>query len=590
MQSSPSNKVYAQALTKLRSLVSRYSVAKNRDVDLLAVEIADTLREVSKQANGPSLVYKELNYGEPPSSFQMNLFLQSLGYDINVLLDEMNILKAASVHTHNFIKMEILKSELENQKLHNKIKTLQLYSQSEDSSILYAGDSFYDDGLIDWDKTPVGGRVELIRGDQISLGVASQSQVLDTSAEILIEEGSNGFVGNNQEVEPTTASGALIFFKSESDNSTISKKLSFILDQEPSTFFEFEKYLVKQSDRDKAKNFNFKYSLNGATELEYLKGLNDGANTASWADNEDDLRLIFTIDIGKIEKLNLIKLMPYGFVDNKNAPILIKSVSVSKDGGDWSVLTPENVWVANGIDQNSINLDGENIVIDTASFRVDAEEVQYIRFSIEQPVTLPAEIGHMFYHDPDEQTADGEEKTRFEGPIPSAARTWEEKQPQNSYQNSLIQKREVFQGSRWAIGIRDISALSVKYNETSSLISKRFFVPGGVDRLSLEADVELPDNFARNAMWVRFFVSPDDGNSWHQISRIQDDFLNIPEVIAYNDNTPVDLRLPGVKYIETDSTPVNLRVKIEMDRPTGDSTLTPIVRSYNLKIKQRVLT
>jgi hypothetical protein len=590
MQFSPSNKIYAQALEKIRTLTRAYSTSKTRDSDQISSEVNATLKEIADQVNGPTLKYRPIEFGSNPSSFAMNEFLQSLSFDVNVILDEMNIIKAASVNTHNLIKTELLKADAENSRLHNKIKSLQLYSSSEDSSILYMGDYFYNDEYIDWSLVPPGERAELIKGDQISLGVSSQVQVLDESAKLMIESDSNGFMGNNQEVFDSQQGG--IFFVREGIEETAKVQLTKIVDQLPDTFFEFEKYFISASDKSKAKNLNFQYQYTNKEEFKYLETLANEEGELFWASGEGELRLNLLIEIDKIERLNLLRFTPFGLSDNKNTPILIKSVYVSKDKNNWSLLTPQNLWVANGIDQNTLDLEGENIVINEANFRIDSEQVKYIRFEMVQPLSLSTKVGHFYYVNPSEgEEIDGsgsENLERYEGPIPPVDRIWIEKDPRASYQNNLVQRREVFNGKRWAIGIQDISALSIKYNETSTVVSKRFLVPGGVDRIAIEADIDIPEGFSSYVAWIRFFVSPDDGKTWHQISRIQDDYLGIPEVIAYNDNTPVELRLPGVGYYETNSTANHLRVKIEIDRPEGDDTLTPVVRSYRLKVKQRV--
>jgi hypothetical protein len=587
MQFSPSNKIYAQAMEKLRALTQKYSTSKTRDADQISAEVNATLKEIADQVNGPTLKYKPIEFGEAPNSFKMNEFLQSLAFDVNVIMDEMNIVRAASVATHNFIKTELLKAELENARLHNKIKTLQLYSSSEDSSVLYIGDYFYNDEYIDWSLVPVGQRVDLVAGGYVSLGVSSQIQILSASSDVKIEYGSNGFVGNNQEAIASEAGN--IFFSKEGVEESISTQLYKIIDQKPNTFFEFEKYFVTEADRARAKNYNFQYQYTDNENFKYLETLANQDGELAWGNSNDDLKLNLIIDIGKSERLSLVKFTPFGLTDNRNSPILIKSVYVSRDKTNWITLEPQNIWVANGIDQNTVNLDGENIVINHASFKVDGTAVRYLKLEMIQKTPLNTKIGHFYYikqEDAENQTL--VEPERFEGPVPPVDRIWTEKDPYSSYQNNLVQKRELFNGKRWAIGIRDIAAYTTQYNETSVLVSKRFNVPAGVDRVALEADVHLPDGFSTEIAWVRFYISPDDGKTWTQISRIQDDYLGIPEIIAYNDNTPVELRLPGVKYVETNESAKFIRLKIEIDRPTGDNTLTPTVKSYRLKIKQRV--
>ena len=588
MQSAPSNKAYAQGLAKLKELTRKYATIKTRSTEQLSAEIQATLQEIAKASEtNLTLKYKEVSFGEIPNSFEINQFLETLTQDINVLIDENDILKAASIYTHNFIKMELLKNQEQNERLHNKIKTLQMYGGGEDASIVYAGDFFYNDDYIDWDLTPPSQRMELIKGDQLTLGVSSQKELISPTSEVKIEDGSNGIPGNNQQV---FVNQATILFVQEDKWQPIKTQLRNIVDQQPSTVFEFEKYEVPQIYRNKAKNLNFEYSLSGSDDTKYLSSVVTDSDSYDWGNGPEGgiLHLSLLVDLKSIETINMITFDPFGLTDNLNPPLLIKSVNVSNDKSNWIALTPENVWVANGIDQNTISLDSDNIVINRASFRANAEKARYIKFEIDQPKPMMVEVGHFFYVN---EEADTEEEIeiaeRFEGPVPPVDRIWQEKDSQSSYQNSLVQRRESFPAKRWAISIRGVSALSTQYVETSSVVSKRFDIPGGVDRVSLDADIEIPNELETNTAWVRFFISPDDGNSWHQISRIQDDFLGIPEIIAYNDNTPQELRIPGVKYYETSQTPTSLRVKIEMDRPTGDNTITPVVKSYKLKVKRR---
>lgn len=584
MQASPSNKIYTQALEKLKSFSARYSSLKSRSADELAKELSAALSDLKNELGGPSLKYQEIEYGSVPNSFEFNQFLESLVNDINMLIDESDIVRAATINTHNFIKTEILKSEEENSQLHNKLKTLQLYSSSEDKSILYAGDYFYNDDNIDWDKTPMSSRLTLAKGNDLSLGISSQVTNISSVTRAQVLDGSNGFIGNNQEA--IEYNDVVVFF-SEGNKSTPAEKLSRSIDNTPNTTLEFEKYLVPEATRIAAKDFNFAYKYTGDPDTEYLESFANESGEVDWADGLEDgvLRLNLMIDLGVVKRSNLVTINPYTLTDNVNGPILIKSIRVSRDQSSWSTLKPENVWLTGGIDQNTINLDSENIIIGQAQFRVDSEEIRYLIIEIEQPHSLDVDIGHLYYTSRLADEANPDE--RFEGPIPLVDQIWREREPNLSFLNDLVQRRELLSGKRWAIGIRDINVLSTKYIESGYMISNKILVPGGVDRVALEADIDLPDSYPTDRAWVRFFVSPDDGRTWHQISRIQDDFFGVPEIIAYNDTTPQELRIPGVKYYEVSETPTSLRFKIEMDRNFSDDTLTPTVSNYRLKIKQR---
>lgn len=595
MQSAPSNKIYAQALSKIEKLVNRYSSLKDRSPDKIAMEISNALVEINQDLNKPLLDYEEFEFGEVPDSFKMNKILSDLASDINIIIDESDIIRSATVQTHNFIKTEILKSEEENTHLHNKIKTLQLYSNNEDSSILYLGDYFYNDDYIDWDLVPVDKRVELKKGDRITLGIESQQSALSAQANVSVLLGSNGFIGNNQELKsgivgnnPDSANNNGLVFLSEEDRSSPFDQLDNIIDSQPDTLFEFEKYFINPKEKAKAGNFNFTYQASDNSQLSYLTPLLGEGREVDWADGLQDgkLKLFLLVDIGSISKVDIINFLPYGLRNNANAPILIKKVSLSIDQTDWFPLSRQNVFVANGIDQNSVKLNSEDIVINLASFQAEGVEARFILFEIEQGTPYKTNAGHFYYLE-DQGDGDVEQQVRVQGPVPEVANLWREKAPNSLYQNNLLQKREAISADRWAIGIRDISIYSTKYKQTSTLVSKKFLVPGGVDRVSIESNITIPSSYPTDTAWIRFYISPDDGNTWHQISRIQDDFFGIPEIIAYNDNTPINLRIPGVKYYDTISTPNSLRVKIEIDQQFSDNTLSPVVNDYRIKVKQR---
>jgi hypothetical protein len=578
MQRSPSNKTYSQAIKVLQGFGSKFANIKTRSADELASEISTTISELSLLGS-TSVPYEELSFGEVPSSFRMNIFLEALSYDVNVLLDEMEILNANSIETHNFIKTELLRAQEENDILQSKIKTLQLYSSNEDSSILYFGDFFYTDEYIDWDLTSLSSRVNLWAGKYLSLGILEQDSLVSGSSSLYIEDGSNGIIGNNQQVTQIDP----VVFSRETDSVSWENKLGYIIDQEPSSFMEFEAYQVSASDILRGKGYNFSYRLDQSEETSsYLRVLSED-NTIDWAIGPEggELVLSLLLDLGEIHSLNNIQLVPYGLSDNSNPPIRISSIAISQDQSIWTQMLSKDLWVANGIDQGSLSIGNSDISIGKASVNVDSIGARFLQFKIHQSKPTKIDCGHFFY------TKEDVAGERVEGPSPLVTNTAVEKDPASSIQNGLIKEREVFDALRWAIGIRDISVYSTKYKTTSSMISKKFQVPGGVDRVSLEADILLPSGYPTDTAWVRFFISPDDGLTWHQISRIEDKELGIPEIVAYNDSLPQELRLQGVEYYDLLDTPDSLRLKIEIDRETSNQGLSPIVKSYKVKVKRK---
>lgn len=658
-QESPSRILYAQAVQMIKKLQQRYSTTKNQTPQETSESINDLLSKFSNDAGTSLTKYEPVVISEVPRSEKMNRFWGNLQDDINILQDQVDILNAASVFSHNFIKTEILKAQRENNRLHNKIKTLEMYSSVDNASLLYFGDNFLTEDFIDWNLVSSQERATLIGSGHIGLRVTSQQNTITSKTTVSILSGSNGFMGNNQEIvdpqqaEVNPSNGQKIYTFTSEVNRAANPKA--IIDSQPNTWFEFEKCWIAKAARAKAKDLNFQYMLTNSQETKYLtEGKYDQGTVSGipveWADGIEDavLHLVLEVDLGENQQVNTFNLLPFGLSDNSNNPIKIVKVSTSLNRTDWSVISPENVWISNGINKQISNINTENVLVGSATWVTDGSTIRYIRFEIEQPNPVDSNIGHIYYVSKDgpavntpnynidypnydlpdilydsnipydfdgtyggvAATAATDQSTgyangalsqaqdntsgitddlnyRLAGPNPPVTNPQLYMDLRNSIVNGLIQKREFFKGKRWVIGIRDIDIKRNVYDTTGIVVSNRFNVPGIVDRVSLEADIFVPDGYDTSSVWIKFYVSPDDGLTWYQISRIQDDFLDIPEIIAFNDPTPNELREPGVAYYDVKGTVDSLRVKIEIARPSDTQSSTPIVRSYKLKVIRR---
>jgi thiol-disulfide isomerase/thioredoxin len=662
-QLSPTNLLYAQALEIISNLRQDYAAKKYKTPNDIVEIINTALTEFETSAGKTLTKYDPVMHSEVPDSDKINRLWTSLQADVNILQSQIDILRASAIFTHNFIKTEINQSKLETEKLLSKLKTLELYSNVDDDSLVYFGDNFISNEFVDESSTPADKKVTLFGHGSVGLGIKNVETGLDLTSKIQILPGSNGFPGNNQEIlDPTNAgvnplTGDKVYvFASEINNPS---NISLVIDNQPNTWFEFEKYYISPTFRNLAKNYNFHYQNIDSSAFEYINS--DGVfntNNKGWIDWADGLggtdgvlTLNLEIDLGSTKLINYVKLTPYGLLNNVNNPIKIKRVLYSEDGNFWGIAGPENVIVANSIDRRLSITNSEIITINEAIWVLkDATKVRYFRFEIEQPDPILSKIGHLFYLNknyqnartsslpvnvtlpipPDEVTYDddlyydnpaydvydvssenqnnsyssgsgGSQNTqttysqeiknllkfRELGPVPPVNDPM--KYIDSEYVNSgdLVQKREYFDGLRWAIGIRDIELNSYSFRQTGFFVTNKFNISGVIDRVALDAEVEIPEGFDQNVNWIKFYISPDNGITWYQISRIQDDFLEIPEIIAFNDPTPVDLRDAGVSYIDTTSSVSSLRLKVEFTRPDDEEFLTPILKSYKLKIKKR---
>lgn len=653
-QESPSRILYAQAIQLIKKIQQIYSTTKNQTPLETSENVNSVLAKFFSSAGRTMTEFDPIVLSEVPLSSKMNKFWSTLQDDINILQDQVDILNASTIFSHNFIKTEVLKAKRENSRLQNKIKTLEMYSAVDNNSLVYFGDSFLSEELIDWGLVSLSQRATLLSDGHISLRTINDSSALNLNSKITILNGSNGFLGNNQEIlDPNTAiinpaNGQKVYnFVAEINPSS---DVSAILDGAPNTWLEFEKYFIAESARAKAKNLNFEYLFTNDTSVKYLaNATNNNGTSISWADGPSDgvLKLYLEIDLGSSQQVNVINLSPYGLTDNINNPIKISKVSTSTNKTDWSILNPENVWIANGINRQISKINSNNIIIGSATWVTDGEVIRYIRFEIEQIQPIDCKIGHIYYvskdspavntpnynveypvYDPPSLAYDNDlpydapvvygglsntpstdlngyvnsavDNTlsqavvpvddlnyRVLGPNPPAVNPQLYLDPKNTTTNGLIQKREFFNGKRWVIGVRDIVVNKNVYDSTGIIVSKKFNIPGIVDRVSLEADLSIPSNFDTSIVWMKFYISPDDGATWYQISRIQDDFLGVPEIIAFNDPTPLDLRESGVAYYDVKGTVDSLRVKVEITRPLDNQNATPILHSYKLKVIKR---
>jgi hypothetical protein len=601
-QLSPTTIYLSQAARLIALLQRRYGTVQNKTQDEIVEVFNMAITEFEQNAGKSMTKFEPIVRSEPPSSTKMNRFWTSLDADTAILEDQIELLRAAVIDLFNSFTVEIKKAQEDARMSQNKIKTLELYSSVSDPSLLQFGDNFITEEYIDWDAQSTGeNRVQLLGNGTVALGIDSRENVLDTtSTKISILEGSNGFLGNNQEIvepmftiaiapgEPNPGQVTTHKFKHETSNPN---NIASLTDSKPNTWLEFEKYWIDPADINAASNYNFNYKLVNAPEWNYLRPYVKANDTVNWADgfNENgtgDLILNLELDLRTPKKVNLIELLPFGLQDNVNNPILVKSVSVSLDKTVWYELSPKSAYLANGIDRRITDVDAAQIYVGKGVWAAPGELIRFVKFEIAQQLPVTTNIGHHYYlpktPDPNKPL------TRVIGPIPPVDDIDLYTGAKNLGDSSIVQKTEAFIGKRWAIGIRDIYVGSNIYHETSSFVSKKFDAGGVIDRVALDAEVEIPSDYDSNTNWVKFYVSPNDGTNWFQISRIQDDFLDIPEIIAFNDPTPIAMREPGVAYREVAGTVNSIRLKVEIDRPANKENSTPILHPYKIKIKRRV--
>lgn len=566
----PSDLLYGQALELVREIRTSQESGDALELIKQLNAVASRFDEV---VGHPIGVYEPILLTEPPSTHKTNRFLRGVEADINLLQRQLDLLRSASIFTHNTASTELSSLKDKNAKISNQVKSLQLYSSSRNSNVVMFTDTFRNRDSLDDELVPPSDRVTLPAPGYLTLPPEGESVNLSQGAEVKILDSSNGFLGNNQEIEdpenapldPVSNTYQYSFVQEEYP----ANDLAALVDAEPDTWIEYEHYLLTDAQRSIGRNLNFTYTMDesdgSVREVEWSNGPSDGT-----------LKLDLEFDLKSVRQINSVSLVPFGLEDNKNYPILIKSISTSANKTDWYDLRPTEVWIANDINLQNARA-ASSAVIGGAAWSFPARHARYVRVKVEQPSPVDANVGHVYWVDRNA------EESRIEGPKPPVDDTGKFLGTQSV--GDALQRRQFFQGKRWAIGIRDVNLMQTQYAKRASMVTKPMRVAGRIDRVALESvELEVPDSYPIGSHWIKFFISPDDGESWHQIARIDDPQAGLPQQISFNDPLHESLRESSVVNYVTENPVTTLRLKVEMERPDDVRFTTPILRSYTLKV------
>jgi hypothetical protein len=393
----PSSTFLAQAVVRVKEFQERYARGDYKDQHELVEAIRTMVTEYTTNVGRPITDFEPVVEGEPLLSDKFNRLMDAIQNDINLLQDQATTSKAAAIFMHNYAKTEVLKAQRQNAQLSNKIKTLQLYTNAQDANLIIFGDYFKNQDFIDVANTPVNDRANLQHPGFLTLGPAPADQKNPlANAIVSILNTSNGFQGNNQELTADSSSATLVFtdvngdkqpdytFIGETQRNADIKK---IVDQDPTTWFEYEYYKVSDTDRALARDYNFSYKDDSSGATQYY----------DWAKGPDgSLQLHLSIKLDTAKAINSVTVTPYGMKNNKNHPVRVDSVETSVNGTDWILVNPQNVWIANDANLESARI-APSASVGRAVFLFDQRTVLYVRVKLSQPNPMEADIGHIWW-------------------------------------------------------------------------------------------------------------------------------------------------------------------------------------------------
>lgn len=200
--------------------------------ELLLAKFNETINKFYKTLNSPLLSAKEFRQGTFPNFKEINGLFQEVEQDLKILYKEINSLERFIVTNYNTLNTEAsaLRSRL--RRVSSDLGDYRLQASDNLGGATYFSDSFQNTDKIDYQD-------KLYNEAKASIDIQSGAMILPINtgrtknysiSEISIGSGSNGQIGNNQEI-----------------NALLRGELKSISDSNPDTWFEYERVTSNSS-------------------------------------------------------------------------------------------------------------------------------------------------------------------------------------------------------------------------------------------------------------------------------------------------------------------------------------------------------
>jgi hypothetical protein len=149
---------------------------------------------------------------------------------------------------------------------------------------------------------------------------------------------------------------------------------------------------------------------------------------------------------------------------------------------------------------------------------------------------------------------------------------------------------------RYAVGIKEIGVWAYQYVESSGFVSVPYKTPKPIRSISLHTDEIIPKDFNTEIVqrWIDYWVSFNNNDQWHPIMPADDGAMavfdtpdRIPQVIHVNSGIPQQERDDRDGYVDMDKEANLVRLKAILRRPADRPDLTPVLKSYRLRMVLR---
>lgn len=572
----------------------RIDVVKNRMLEILRHLASETERGVIKSAaelqhrvyhelqkfyesiGTPS--FKQIEAWGPPYSEDHNLMMSQILTDLHTLYGEIENMTGDIQSNFEQVELErqsFLKRIAEVESLVGNLKT----KVKQDYDVLVFQDDFV--SVDNYDKTASQGTPAYLSTSESLLTLNRiQGESFNEYAMITVIDG-NGVPGNTHVVRSV---GDQLKFEGEEE---LHINLASILDENGDTWFEYEIFEVPQQTQMITQGKDFRYR-----------------EAVDWVKNDiRSLRCVIQITLSKEKNMNWISFAPYVPFERGAMSSTIEKVVVSDEKGNMKGMGFEE-----GFDSSK-------------AFIFPRQKCKTITIYLRQDTPYPTTVGHFYYKQIDKENVsmlDSEhihDGVRVHGTPPSIedlgvsydSGTKEIVYPIVKYgdtiENEMEKKQNLFvpkpiastgeevltgieqvYAFRYMIGMRDAKFANYRFSSASEYVSVPYISSTPIKEITLDADYDIPESFG-DGEWVRFFISVDDGQRWHEI-HTEDVFKSgIKKRYVINSNLPKDGRLEENGYIETIEDVHEVRLRIQLTRPVDieeSEFYTPVVYRYEL--------
>jgi hypothetical protein len=390
-QLSASTMPYQQMVHKVGQLITAINSASLITKDEIAEQYINILNEIKNQIGAPLASYSPFIKGEPPRSEKFNKFFAEYAQDVSVLSKQIDYLNAKTISVFNLFSKEIEGEKRYSERIASKCKILQMYSRSPSDDLIYIGDSFENDDLIDYTKIAKGSN-PLIRGGIASFAIESSKRWVPDAIEVV---SGNGFIGNSHQVVKANNDENTSEYKYVFENNKTLNNLRSIVDNNPLSYFEYENINVDKSTARPplttiAQENEFKFLK---TEMNSSNA--NESNTIDWSSHPESepltLKLKLTSNSGRIA--NSIDITPF-FGSSKYVEVT-EVLVFAKDGSSENVLK-NTIFIGSSLVPLNIEL-AQNYFYNKATVRFPERQVSKIEISFRQPTYSNIDIKHVYW-------------------------------------------------------------------------------------------------------------------------------------------------------------------------------------------------